>query len=92
LIDIQSLSEGANEYAYLGNRTDPHAGDALAAQDDILESKRLRRESKKRRKGKLYSQSRAFLAPCYVRKFGPLRAPYYLSYWMLGASHDYSIT
>lgn len=51
LIDIQSLFEGANEYAYLGNRTDPHAGDALAAQDEVFASKRLRRESTKRRKG-----------------------------------------
>lgn len=50
-IDVQQLFHAAVEYAEHANRHKPTAADALLAQDDALEAKRLKVESKKRRAG-----------------------------------------
>lgn len=52
--DIQRLFESAADHAALAGRQQPHAGDALASQDEALAAKRLKRESKQRRAGMCY--------------------------------------
>jgi hypothetical protein len=53
-VDIQSLFTGSKDYARLAGRVTPNAFDVLKARDEVEYSsiRRMRREGKRRRKGK----------------------------------------
>lgn len=53
MIDIQSLFTGSKDYARLAGRVTPNAFDVLKAREEVENSsiRRMRRESKRRRKG-----------------------------------------